>query len=159
MSADNPLLASALREFLQSWLPRFREENPHLEIEEQLQRGRHPFLHAQYSETRHHHSASFCSPCFMLSSLRLIAIVTECTGNGNIRVVSLRNESPGEILRQAAYIRSSTGRKASLQVKERRKSQNPSIQGSWTPEFQDLLQGQCSRAVETKKEFLHSNDN
>ena len=38
------------REFLNSWLPRFREENPHLEIAQVLKRGGHPFLEAAYSE-------------------------------------------------------------------------------------------------------------
>ena len=41
---------SECREFLKSWLPRFREENPHLEIAEVLRRGGHPFLEASYGK-------------------------------------------------------------------------------------------------------------
>jgi hypothetical protein len=38
------------REFVQEWLPRFREQNPQLAVEEVMQRGRHPFLAASYRE-------------------------------------------------------------------------------------------------------------
>ena len=38
------------REFIKSWLPRFREENPQLEINEVLKRGGHPFLDASFSK-------------------------------------------------------------------------------------------------------------
>ena len=38
------------REFINHWLPRFREENPQFEIEETMKRGRHPYLDAKYSE-------------------------------------------------------------------------------------------------------------
>lgn len=62
--------------------------------------------------------------------------------NGNSRTVTLRNHPPEEILRQAVYLRSATGRKASLQVKHRTKTQTPSIQGPWTPQLQDILRGQ-----------------
>lgn len=33
-------------------MPHFREDNPQLEIEEIMKRGRHPFLQAEYSETQ-----------------------------------------------------------------------------------------------------------
>ncbi|KFM25659.1 N-acetyltransferase eso1 [Auxenochlorella protothecoides] len=39
--------------------------------------------------------------------------------NGRVRTVGLRNEDPDEIMRQAILLRSSTGRKAALQVKTR----------------------------------------
>lgn len=64
--------------------------------------------------------------------------------NGNSRSVTLRNHPPEEILRQAVYLRSATGRKASLQVKQRTKTQTPSIQGHWTPQLQDILRGKAS---------------
>lgn len=60
-------------------------------------------------------------------------------GNGNARSVSIRNQPPDEILRQAVYLRSSAGRKASLQVKHRTQTETPSIQGAWTPQLQDRL--------------------
>jgi large subunit ribosomal protein L43 len=41
---------SPRREFVQAWLPRFKEENPQLEVEEVMRRGRHPFLLADYRE-------------------------------------------------------------------------------------------------------------
>lgn len=59
--------------------------------------------------------------------------------NGRVRTVGLRNEDPDEIMRQAILLRSSTGRKAALQVKTRQVSRNPSIQGPWTPAVQDAL--------------------
>lgn len=40
------------REFLQSWLPRFKDENPHLEILEAMRRGIHPFISAHFSTSR-----------------------------------------------------------------------------------------------------------
>ncbi|KAL4534463.1 hypothetical protein Ndes2526B_g05401 [Nannochloris sp. 'desiccata'] len=40
--------SSGTREFMKSWLPRFREENPQLEIVEVLKRGGHPFLDASF---------------------------------------------------------------------------------------------------------------
>lgn len=63
--------------------------------------------------------------------------------NGTVRTVGLRNATPQEVLRQAGYLRSSTGRKTSLQVKQRQVSRNPSIQGRWTPEVQDALKAQA----------------
>lgn len=63
--------------------------------------------------------------------------------NGTVRTVGLRNATPQEVLRQAGYLRSSTGRKTSLQVKQRQVSRNPSIQGRWTPEVQDTLKAQA----------------
>jgi hypothetical protein len=56
-------------------------------------------------------------------------------------MVTLRNHLPEEILRQAAYLRSSTGRKASLRVKHRTQTVTPSIQGQWNPKVQDILKG------------------
>ena len=35
---------------MKSWLPRLKEENPQLEINEVLKRGGHPFLEASYSK-------------------------------------------------------------------------------------------------------------
>jgi len=35
---------------MKSWLPRFRQENPQLEIVENLKRGGHPFLDASFSK-------------------------------------------------------------------------------------------------------------
>lgn len=61
--------------------------------------------------------------------------------NGTTRSVTVRNAAPDEILRQAILLRSSTGRKASLQVKRRQVSKNPSIQGMWTSELQDRIKG------------------
>lgn len=66
--------------------------------------------------------------------------------NGTTRSVTVRNADPDEILRQAILLRSSTGRKASLQVKRRQVSKNPSIQGVWTNVLQDRIKGvQASR--------------
>lgn len=59
--------------------------------------------------------------------------------NGNQRSVSLRNNSPDEILRQMAYLRSSLGGKATVRVKQRTKTLSPSIQGAWTSQMQDSL--------------------
>ena len=38
------------REFVESILPAFREENPHLEVAAVLCRGQHPNLNASYGE-------------------------------------------------------------------------------------------------------------
>ncbi|PRW33640.1 54S ribosomal mitochondrial [Chlorella sorokiniana] len=59
--------------------------------------------------------------------------------NTSTRHVDLRNAAPEEVLRQAVYLRSSLGRKASLQVKQRTRSKQPSIQGPWTHEVQEAL--------------------
>lgn len=59
--------------------------------------------------------------------------------NGTSRSVGLRNASAEEVLRQAALLRSSQGRKTSLQIKKRLRTASPSIQGPWTPELQDAL--------------------
>ena len=48
-------------------------------------------------------------------------------------MVGLRNESPGEVLRQAVYLRSSAGRKTGKPIKERHIRSSPSIQGRWQP--------------------------
>ncbi|GAB4815870.1 hypothetical protein N2152v2_002916 [Parachlorella kessleri] len=61
---------------------------------------------------------------------------------GNVRSVDLRNNTPEEILRQAVLLRSSAGRKASLQVKQRTVTKQPSIQGQWTGELQQQLKQQ-----------------
>ena len=39
-----------IREFVESILPAFREENPHLEVAAVLRRGQHPNLNASYGE-------------------------------------------------------------------------------------------------------------
>lgn len=62
--------------------------------------------------------------------------------NGNRRAVALRNEAPDEVLRQAVLLRSCTGRKASLQVKNRTQTQRSSIQGVWNAKLQDQLKSQ-----------------
>ncbi|KAI3425285.1 hypothetical protein D9Q98_009052 [Chlorella vulgaris] len=59
--------------------------------------------------------------------------------NTTTRHVDVKNEPAEEVLRQAVYLRSSLGRKASLQVKHRTRSLTPSIQGPWTHELQDAL--------------------
>lgn len=59
--------------------------------------------------------------------------------SGLSRTVGLSNAAPEAILRQAAFLRSSAGRKASLQVKQRTRTRRPSIQGQWTGELQDTL--------------------
>lgn len=56
-----------------------------------------------------------------------------------MRTVDCRNSSPEEILRQAVLLRSSAGRKASLQVKQRTVTRQPSVQGRWSPELQQQL--------------------
>jgi hypothetical protein len=61
---------------------------------------------------------------------------------GTRRAVDLRNSDAAEVLRQAVLLRSSAGRKASLQVKKRLRTANPSIQGPWTGELQDRLKAQ-----------------
>ena len=50
--------------------------------------------------------------------------------------------APEEALRQAVYLRSSTGRKASLRIKERTQTKNPSTQGRWTSQLQDELKAE-----------------
>jgi hypothetical protein len=62
--------------------------------------------------------------------------------NSTERTVALRNMDPPEILRQAAYLRGSAGRKASLRVKQRTQTRRPSVQGAWTPDVQDALKQQ-----------------
>jgi hypothetical protein len=59
--------------------------------------------------------------------------------SGNVRSVGLRNADPAEVLRQALYLRSSSGRRASLRVKARVQTRTPSVQGAWTPELQAAL--------------------
>ncbi|EFN53762.1 hypothetical protein CHLNCDRAFT_136378 [Chlorella variabilis] len=59
--------------------------------------------------------------------------------NRTTRHVDVKNQPAEEVLRQAVYLRSSLGRKASLQVKHRTRTQMPSIQGPWTHELQDAL--------------------
>lgn len=61
---------------------------------------------------------------------------------GNERTIDLRNSSPEEILRQAVLLRSSLGRKASLQVKKRVVTSQSSIQGRWNGELQQQLKAQ-----------------
>ena len=51
----------------------------------------------------------------------------------------MRNDPPEEVLRQAVHLRSCAGRKASLVVKHRTQTKNPSIQGEWTSQLQDEL--------------------
>jgi Mitochondrial ribosomal protein L51 / S25 / CI-B8 domain len=59
--------------------------------------------------------------------------------NGNIRAVDLKNKDSGEILRQAALLRSSAGRKSTVQVKDRLQTKLPSVQGRWNSALQDKL--------------------
>ncbi|KAL4430376.1 hypothetical protein ABPG77_002182 [Micractinium sp. CCAP 211/92] len=59
--------------------------------------------------------------------------------NTTTRHVDVKNAPAEEVLRQAVYLRSSLGRKASLQVKQRTRSQMPSIQGPWSHEVQETL--------------------
>ncbi|KDD74023.1 hypothetical protein H632_c1644p1 [Helicosporidium sp. ATCC 50920] len=62
--------------------------------------------------------------------------------NNSRRAVGLRNADMTEVLRQGMLLRCNTGRKAALQVKNRQRSQTPSIQGMWTPQLQDALSKQ-----------------
>ena len=59
--------------------------------------------------------------------------------SGRSRTVDVSNAAPEEVLRQAALLRSSAGRKSTLQVKQRVVSHQPSVQGRWTPAVQDSL--------------------
>jgi hypothetical protein len=132
---------------MKSWLPRFREENPQLEILEVLKRGGHPFLNASFSKFCFVNSIFDGAVCYRRCSARpnfehcsLNENIAEfVAGNGNTRMVTLRNHLPEEILRQAAYLRSCTGRKTSLRIKQRTQTATPSIQGQWNPKMQDML--------------------
>ncbi|PSC67376.1 54S ribosomal mitochondrial [Micractinium conductrix] len=63
--------------------------------------------------------------------------------NKTTRHVDTKNAPAEEVLRQAVYLRSSLGRKASLQVKQRTRSSTPSIQGAWSHEVQEALKAQA----------------
>ncbi|KAL4419892.1 hypothetical protein ABPG75_006990 [Micractinium tetrahymenae] len=63
--------------------------------------------------------------------------------NKTTRHVDVKNAPAEEVLRQAVYLRSSLGRKASLQVKQRTRSHMPSIQGQWSHEVQEALKAQA----------------
>jgi hypothetical protein len=63
--------------------------------------------------------------------------------NGNVRTVGVKNELPRGIMDQVVHLRGSAGRKATLQVKQRLRTDTPSIQGPWTPELQDQLRQQA----------------
>jgi len=54
--------------------------------------------------------------------------------NKNERVVDVKNQNAEDIMTQVMRLRNSTGRKV-VKLKTRHVTFNPSIQGSWTPEF------------------------
>lgn len=96
------------------YMTSFMEDNPQIDVTMTVRPGRHPWIEATYL-------------------------------NGRVRSVSMRNDDPVEILRQMMNLRSSVGRKTTCgrksnrQIKERVVTQQPSIQGRWTPALATAL--------------------
>lgn len=124
------------REFVEHMFPTFKQHNPQIAMEAVVQRGKHPGLHAEYREPPlHFRPPTARLPLRCLFSAAVAASLPRCvsskekywtppaarpsprdTVNKTTRHVDLRNQAPEEVLRQAVYLRSSLGRKASLQA-------------------------------------------
>lgn len=137
------------REFVEHVWPKFTEQNPQIPAEAVIRAGKHPYLEAKYSKWWLNWVMMVQAPIHgLLHSRKPLAVTpTVCVSGvaavcGNERTIDLRNSSPEEILRQAVLLRSSLGRKASLQVKKRVVTSQSSIQGRWNGELQQQLKAQ-----------------
>ncbi len=139
---------------MEEYLPTFKQENPHLQVLEDLQPGRHPYLKAEYREYHGHPAVGLTMfLCQMLSDFAHIKAYTPCilvhigmpAGNGRVRTVGVKNELPDGILRHAVMLRSAAGRSTHVKVKTRQvqpairtedgkhQRASPSVQGMWQP--------------------------
>ena len=105
------------RAFLNTLLPTFKQENPHLAIEEKPRPGHHPYFLAEYRE----HVVLFCLEDAGAMRAATADIKERLTlqmhaGNGNVRTVGVKNQSEEDILRQAVILRSSAGRNTHVKV-------------------------------------------
>ena len=60
----HPCFAALFREYLQDHLSEFKQQNPHVNVETFMKRGKFPYIHAEYCKYR---SAAAVSACAVLT--------------------------------------------------------------------------------------------
>ena len=114
------------REFLSETVAQFAKENPHLTVYVRQRPGRHPRIVAE-----------FCMSCFFTLPLTIflplpLSLTQHYIVSGNSRVVSVKNMSVEEVAGHISLLRTSSGIKT-VKLAKPWHTDNPSIQGNWTP--------------------------
>jgi len=116
----NRSISISNREFIDNEVVKFSTDNPQTAVYVRFRPGRHPRLVGEYCEAK------------KFVGLKLYMCVSSSLVNGNSQVVPVPNLSSSEVKGHVGRLSTASGVKVQ-KLKKYMHTDNPSIQGNWTP--------------------------
>jgi len=127
---DHTTPSQGLREYLQDHLSEFKQQNPHVNVETIMKRGKLPYIHAEYLYPRAALRGVNPSTTGQTMSKKAAAELAAAT---SARTIGVKHKSAAEIREHLWWLRCGQGRNAQKRVPGKHwVSKQPSIQGAWT---------------------------